>query len=111
MGIAYNKNTESPRSTQDNITLTREELNDILASFKQEIFDEVREQLLLPISRDIRELRERMKNQADGNNKSLLALEKKMERLCGPQSQANKAAALARLSSGMYDAEEEEDDE
>ena len=107
MAISINKNNGSAPSAQ-NITFTGEEMENFISSIREQILEEVREQLLYPVYNDIQSIRQTIKRQADNTDKSLQRLEKRMEQLCHPQIEERRNAAAARLAA--RNAMEEEED-
>lgn len=95
---------QSAQSTQDDtITLTREELNNILASFKQEILAEIEERNIIPL----RKIIIKAKEQSELTTQTLNKLEEKLDEIYAPIKYKKQAEAAARLAARNY----EEDDE
>lgn len=83
-----------PKKEQDTITFTKQELQEFLASFKEEIIEEVKRELIAPLRDSIVDIRK----QSAQCTSSLIELEKKMDYIYLPIKQERRAAAEARLA-------------
>ena len=89
------------------IYITKQELNDILYDFKQEIIREIIE----PIKKDIDKIVKKvdiLSENVDDLKQDLDGLKAKMDKIYEPTIKERKAAAAARLNSDYYNKLEEE---
>ena len=89
------------------IYITKQELNDILYDFKQEIIREIIE----PIKKDIDKIVKKvdiLSENVDDLKQDLDGLKAKMDKIYEPTIKERKAAAGARLNSAYYNKLEEE---
>ena len=87
--------------------ITKQELNDILYDFKQEIIREIIE----PIKKDIDKIAKKvniLSENVDDLKQDLDGLKAKMDKIYEPTIKERKAAAGARLNSDYYNKLEEE---
>lgn len=89
------------------IYITKQELNDILYDFKQEIIREIIE----PIKKDvdkIAKITNNLSKNVEELNQEISSLKSKVDEIYEPTIKERKAAAAARLNSDYYNKLEEE---